>query len=69
MNHFDRLKQALRACEGYGNDHDFICSCRPVDVRWAVTVLTDIIERGNQYDTPHGAMIMIPRAVWLKAAK
>lgn len=33
MTHAERLEQSLRACDAYGNDHDYICKCRPVDVR------------------------------------
>ncbi|MEA1927299.1 MAG: hypothetical protein U9N73_03770, partial [Candidatus Auribacterota bacterium] len=27
------LRQSLRSTGGYVNDHDYICKCRPVDVR------------------------------------
>lgn len=30
------LERCLRACDGYVNDHDYICECRPVDVREAL---------------------------------
>ena len=33
MTPTERLQQALRATSGACNDHDYICHCRPVDVR------------------------------------
>ena len=35
----EQLRTSLRASDGYGNDHDSICDCRPVDVRVALDEL------------------------------
>lgn len=36
METVDYLKHALQSCDGYVADHDYICRCRPVDVRRAI---------------------------------
>jgi len=36
------LEQSLRTCEGCGNDHDYICQCRPVDVRAALVKIASL---------------------------
>ena len=37
-----QLQISLKATESYGNDHDFICHCRPVDVRKALDLADHI---------------------------
>ena len=38
----EKLEQALRASEGFVNDHDYITHVRPVDVREALQVIAQL---------------------------
>jgi hypothetical protein len=35
----DTLRRSLAGTERYVNDHDYICECRPVDVRLALATI------------------------------
>jgi len=37
IDRVESLKRSLQLCDGYINDHDCICMCRPVDVRAALS--------------------------------
>jgi hypothetical protein len=47
LSNVDKLRQSLRTCGGYVNDHDYICQCRPVDVRATLAEL-DRLREENQ---------------------
>ena len=45
------LRRSLKTCAGYVNDHDYICKCRPADVREALSLIDALrkeIERLRQ---------------------
>ena len=42
----EKLRQSLAACNGCVNDHDYICRCRPVDVRRVLAELERLQQGG-----------------------
>ena len=42
MMRIDKLRQSLDMCSGAVNDHDYICDCRPCDVRAALSAIKEL---------------------------
>jgi len=55
-----KLRRSLKTCAGYVNDHDYICKCRPADVRAALKAIDELQAENERLRRMMAALINAP---------
>ena len=64
----ESLERSLRACDGCSNDHDYICTCRPADVRHAVQTIAQLRDALEcLIDAQNGPPLIRDKRSWSEA--